>query len=80
LRHYQNIIKTSGARVGNLYFISKYWCFSLEEAECKASSKEVPSIPHDVKDIDEDMSDPFLVSEYAYEIFQNMKAREVSLV
>lgn len=49
----------------------------MEEGECKPSSRLVPVIPDDVKDIDEDMSDPFMVSEYAYEIFQNMKAREV---
>lgn len=30
-----------------------------------------------IEDIDADTSDPFMVAEYAYEVFQNMKGREV---
>jgi len=56
-----------------LLFYSK----SAEKSECKQSATHVTQIPDDVTDIDTDMSDPFMVSEYANEIFQNMKAREV---
>ena len=37
------------------------------------------SVKPDVIDIDSDTSDPSAVSEYAYEIFTNMKRREVCM-
>lgn len=53
----------------------------LAEGESKLfSNTNAKIIPKDVTDIDEDMADPFMAAEYAYEIFQNMKAREVSVL
>ena len=52
--------------------------FLSDSGKSSPSSSNEEVVPKsEIEDIDADTSDPFMVAEYAYEVFQNMKGREV---